>query len=156
MTNEMIKLRELLDNFRIIWEGDSDPSTIPEEYRIDRTLFEDDGGHMFTVIHGKGSYGGIRIDGVDGELLELMSGCIAGGEPLGYLTAKDIVTLLILNKHCVWVDERREAIQKWVHSVDKASWLASLTVGEYLDLAHPEDEQDNSLVVEDGRIRNVC
>lgn len=90
MTNEMILLRQMLDESGIEWHDASDDS---EWYPIDRTHFENNGS-WWSVIHGYGTYGGYSQYWNDEELLEVMNENVNGGEPLGWQTAADIMKLV--------------------------------------------------------------
>ena len=87
MTSEMIKLRILLDLNDIAWV---DASEDRHHYSIYRTHFEHR-GYLWSVIHGFGTYGGWSSYSQDRGLLEVMSEAINGGEPIGYLTAEDVM-----------------------------------------------------------------
>jgi hypothetical protein len=43
------------------------------------------------VIHGRGTYGGVSCFGKDHGLLECM---IGNNEPIGYLTAEDVIEMV--------------------------------------------------------------
>ena len=94
MVEEMIKLRELLDKNGIPWEDKSTRHTHPKEwgleefsFSIDRTHFEFRGYH-WSAINGCGTYG------EDEGLIELMSDAVNGGEPIGYLTADEVMDMV--------------------------------------------------------------
>lgn len=85
MTKEMELFRKMLDDNGIEWHD----ASVMDAYPITRTHFNYR-GHFWSVIHGYGTFGGYsyfrrRDDG----LLELMSDAVNGGEPIGYLTAKE-------------------------------------------------------------------
>ena len=85
MTKEMELFRKMLDDNGIEYDDNSEHGLFP----ITRTQF-DYRGYWWSVIHGYGTFGGYssfrrRDDG----LLELMSDAVNGGEPVGYLTAKE-------------------------------------------------------------------
>ena len=84
MNEEMKKLRALLDAENIEWEDKSDYSIYP----ICRTHFSYS-GQRWSVIHGYGTYGGYDpFTGTDRGLLEAWS---FSGEPIGYLTAEEVM-----------------------------------------------------------------
>ena len=94
---EMQKLREYLTQKKIEWRDDSD---IYDEFveispildmSIYRTKFNHD-GYLWSIVHGMGTYGEEK------GLLELMTNRVNGGEPLGYLTADDVIALI--EKYC--------------------------------------------------------
>jgi DNA-binding IscR family transcriptional regulator len=60
--------------------------------------------HKVSAINGAGTYGGYRLgDSKENEgLLEVLSSVINNGEPVGYLTAENVIQLLKDNCH---VDE---------------------------------------------------
>ena len=87
MTKEMEKLRELLDAEHITWH---DASRESEMCPICRTHFGYR-GYQWSVIHGYGSYGGYSIITADEGLLELMSEAVNGGDPVGWLTADQVM-----------------------------------------------------------------
>ena len=87
MTEEMEKLRRLLDQHSILWEDKSDS-------QITRTHFEYRGYH-WSVVHGFGSYGGYSFVTNDEGLLELMSDAVNGGEPVGWLTADEVMKYVV-------------------------------------------------------------
>lgn len=87
MTKEMEKLRELLDAEHITW---NDASREGEMCPMCRTHFRYR-GYKWSVIHGYGSYGGYSIITADEGLLELMSEAVNGGDPVGWLTANQVM-----------------------------------------------------------------
>lgn len=90
MCKEMIKLRQMLDDRGIKWE---DVSTVYSQFKfyIHRTHFTFD-EIDYSVINGCGTYGGYdSFDYVNEGLLELMGGGINGGEPVGWLTAEEVL-----------------------------------------------------------------
>lgn len=97
MVQEMIKLRELLNEHGIEWHDASTPPDYP--LQIDRTHF-DYKGSSWSVINGFGSHGG--YDSFHHKenmgLLELMSAAVSKGEPLGYLTANLVIKLVLQPK----------------------------------------------------------
>lgn len=108
MCDEMKKLRKELDKRGIHWK---DVSSIMPECVIDemvskgidrvyadstifRTHFEY-GGYKFSVIYGYGTYGGkSAFTGHDSGLLECMTEKVNGGEPVGHLTAADVIAIV--------------------------------------------------------------
>lgn len=88
MVDQMIRLRELLDEKGIEWTDHSDPD-------IDRTRFSHK-GFQWSVINGLGSYGGFQwFTGKNEGLLELMSNAVNGGDPIGWLTADEVIQMVI-------------------------------------------------------------
>ena len=87
MTHEMKLFREMLDAENIEWH---DASSQSFELPMYRTHFEHRGYH-WSVIHGFGSYGGPSFLYDDEGLLELMSDAVNGGEPIGFLTAEEVM-----------------------------------------------------------------
>lgn len=85
---EMQKLRHELDKRNIKWR-DATEKDIPGHW-ICRTHF-DYKGLWWSVIHGFGTYGGFRLGGNDLQGLECMCSAINDGEPIGYLTADNIL-----------------------------------------------------------------
>ena len=82
--DEMIKLRQGLDERGIKWRDESDRRYIP----IFRTKF-DAAGYFFSVIWGHGTYG--QYEG----LLECMSFAVdESGEPKGSMTAEEILSIV--------------------------------------------------------------
>lgn len=90
MCKEMEKLRKALDKNAISWEDASENGILP----ITRTHFEYK-GYEWSVIHGFGTYGGWNSIDPDAGLLEIMSSAVNGGEPLGWLTAKEVMDLVV-------------------------------------------------------------
>ena len=89
MVAEMIKFRNLLDQNDIKWIDKSD------EGFIDRTHFHYR-NYFFSVVNGFGTYGGINcLTGKNMGMLELMSNCINGGEPIGSLTADEAIEIVL-------------------------------------------------------------
>jgi hypothetical protein len=85
MTEEMIKLRRLLDDSSIEWEDMSD-----KILQIDRTWAYHN-GNFYSVINGRGTYGGVDpFTRHNKGLLELKSDAVNDGEPVGWLTAKQV------------------------------------------------------------------
>ena len=108
MCCEMKKLRKLLTERGISWKDASSTSTdeairhniaigIDKAYAdstMYRTHFET-GGYKYSVIYGYGSYGGYDpCNGADDGLLECMTGALNGGEPVGGMTAEDIMRVV--------------------------------------------------------------
>ena len=91
MTEQMIKLRQMLTEKGIEYVDHSDP----EGYKlhIDRTHFmiETPKTHFFSVVHGVATYGGINLYGNDRGYLECQ---IDHKEPKGWLTAEDVMKLI--------------------------------------------------------------
>lgn len=82
---EMKKLRKYLDDNKIEWWDDSSISAM---FWMVRTKFHYK-GREFSVINGVGSYGGcVTVDCKNNGLLECM---IDGREPIGHLTAKEVI-----------------------------------------------------------------
>ena len=109
MCEEMSKLRKMLDEAGIKWK---DVSTIAsdrlikeeciatgmDEFRVDttvyRTHFEHE-GYYFSVIYGYSTYGGgDPLSGHDPKLLECMTEKANGGEPQGWLTAEQVMSIV--------------------------------------------------------------
>lgn len=84
---EMLELRKELDALGIQWIDDSD---VYETWWICRTKFYI-GTTQWSVIHGMHTYGGVDFRGVDNGLLELMTSDYNNGDPVGFLTAAEIV-----------------------------------------------------------------
>lgn len=92
MVDEMIRLRTLLDQNGISWVDKSERLTYPKELGFDdifisRTHFEFRNYH-WSAINGCGTYG------EEEGLIELMSNAVNGGEPIGYLTADEVMNLV--------------------------------------------------------------
>lgn len=90
---EMKKLRDYLDSTCIPWEDNSETVHLP----IERThFFVKKNGCKWSVIHGYGTYGGwSRYDPIDKGLLELLAEDVNDGDPVGYLTAEDVIRLIL-------------------------------------------------------------
>lgn len=86
MTHEMKLLREMLDAEHIEWHDASSEGMLT----IHRTHF-DHRGYKWSVIHGFGTYGGPSYLYDDKGLLELMSDAVDNGEPIGFLTAQEVM-----------------------------------------------------------------
>lgn len=90
---EMIKLRQYLDDKGVKWK---DASTSPGDKLwhllwICRTHFELN-GISWSVINGYGTYGGWEMSDENNQgLLELMTNSVNNGEPIGWLTADDVI-----------------------------------------------------------------
>lgn len=93
MTREMELFRKMLDDNGIEWHDASDMG----KYPITRTHFNYR-GNDWSVIHGYCSYGGYSHFEKDSGLLELMSGAVNDGDPIGYLTAKEAFDYVRGNK----------------------------------------------------------
>ena len=85
MNEEMVKLRQMLDDECITWE---DASNL--DYPMNRTHFRHRGCD-WSVIHGYGSYGGYSLFTDDEGLLEMMSDACNDGNPIGWLTAEEVM-----------------------------------------------------------------
>ena len=103
---EMQKLRDYLDAHEIEWEDVSEDFTkgidveLPVEFWICRTHF-DFCGNRYSVINGVGTFGGIYVgSGENLWLLELMSDAVNKGEPMGYLTAEEIIESYLKEEDC--------------------------------------------------------
>lgn len=108
MCEEMKKLREMLTERGIEWKDAS--AIVPDEviqqsiaygidkYHADSTIYRthfETGGNKYSVIYGYGSYGGYNpFNGDDPELLECMTSALNGGEPVGNMTAADIINVI--------------------------------------------------------------
>lgn len=90
MVEEMVRLRNLLDENGIPWVDKSERYTYPKEgdFEIDRTHFEFR-GYYWSAINGCGTYG------EEEGLIELMSTAVNDGEPIGYLTADEVMDLVV-------------------------------------------------------------
>lgn len=85
---EMQKLREYLNKHNIQWTDVSEPYCFSWMCRTHFTLRN----NHWSVINGYGSYGGFGTFSPNNEgLLELMTSEVNGGEPVGYLTADDVI-----------------------------------------------------------------
>lgn len=95
ITKEMVKFRKMLDDEGIEWK---DASSL-DMYPMWRTHF-DYRGYWWSVIHGYGSYGGFNsFECIDKGLLEVMSEAINGGEPVGWLTAEQVMAYVRGDDH---------------------------------------------------------
>ena len=90
MCKEMTKLREALTANEITWTDASDEGLLP----ITRTHFEYK-GYKWSVIHGHGTYGGFSLLEPDAGLLEIMSNAVDDGNPIGWLTAEEVMDLVL-------------------------------------------------------------
>lgn len=98
---EIVKFRKYLDEKGIIWHDKSEDFSISEDYEmwICRTHFEYN-GVFYSVINGVATYGGWSlISATSGPndnqgLLEIMSGSINGGEPVGWQTSEECIKLV--------------------------------------------------------------
>lgn len=89
---EMERLRMMLDYNGLEWADKSD-NKIPE-MAIERTHLYF-GGILCSIIHGYGTYGGYNsFTERDEGLLELMCEKVNDGEPLGELTADDVIVII--------------------------------------------------------------
>lgn len=86
MTEEMRKLRQMLDEREIEYTDASNEGFLP----MTRTHFTYE-GNFWSVIHGYGSYGGYSQFNDDEGLLELMTNAVNGGDPVGHLTAEEVI-----------------------------------------------------------------
>ena len=84
---EMEVLRDYLTKQQITW---FDVSAILDDIWICRTHFWLN-GNKWSVIHGFGTYGGFSSIDKDFSLLELMATPINDGDPVGYLTGKQVI-----------------------------------------------------------------
>lgn len=91
MTEEMIKLRQMLKAKKIEYIDHSDPED--SKMHIDRTHFLIEGKrtHFLSVIHGYGTHGGVTLYGKDYGLLEVQ---IDHREPVGFKSAEDIMKIV--------------------------------------------------------------
>lgn len=90
VSDEMTKLRVGLYKMGVKWLDHSERNKDMPEYDIERTWFEIK-GNKWSVIHGHGSYGGWFLDGPDAGLLEVMTSVVNGGDPVGWLTAEQVL-----------------------------------------------------------------
>lgn len=105
---EMVKLRDALTKRGISWIDKSDIKSedeiqkvikfgIAHEYAdtsIFRTHFEIN-GNLWSVINGYGTYGGYDpFIGKNYGMLECMASCVNNGEPVGYLTAVEVMQMV--------------------------------------------------------------
>lgn len=87
MCNEMKKFRKELDKRGIAWEDKSDEM-------IDRVHFYNR-DQKWSVINGLGTYGGYLFDFQHNQdLLEIMQ-INSNEEPIGFLTAKQAIKIII-------------------------------------------------------------
>ena len=85
---EMEKLRDELSKRNITWSDNSDKGFCG--FWICRTHFEYK-RHSWSVVHGFGTFGGFCTGGSDLQALECMCDAINNGDPVGYLTALDVL-----------------------------------------------------------------
>jgi hypothetical protein len=93
---EMQKLREWLDQHNIPWEDCSEEFEVRCKipFYICRTHFRVH-NHLVSVINGHGTYGGYSVfEHSNKGLLEVMSGMLNDGEPIGFLTADELIKIL--------------------------------------------------------------
>ena len=91
---EMQKLRDWLDQHSIPWEDCSEYIGLFFDSWVCRTHFMAD-NHKVSVINGYGTYGGFSFFENNNEgLLEVMSDIINDGEPIGFLTADELIKIL--------------------------------------------------------------
>lgn len=98
---EMEKLRDWLTMKKIPWKDQSEDYGLKSgegELWMCRTKFEI-GGVLCSVINGYGSFGGLSFfEDKNKGLLEIWANeKIGGGEPVGYLTADDVIKLITEN-----------------------------------------------------------
>lgn len=88
IVDEMKKLRKYLDDHNIHWREVSHDTP---DWWICRTHFEYK-GFNWSVVNGYGTYGGI-VPGteINHNKLELMVECVDDNEPIGWLTAEDVI-----------------------------------------------------------------
>lgn len=87
---EMQVLRDWLTKNNITWyDVSSNPQGIDDCW-ICRTHFWLN-GNKWSVVHGFGTYGGFSSIDKDFSLLELMATPINDGDPVGYLTGKQVI-----------------------------------------------------------------
>lgn len=95
---EMQALRDYLTENRISWYDLSEDSEFPgmpnlSQYMC-RTHFTINDQYI-SVINGSFSYGGVSIyDNENKGLLELWADKVNNGQPLGYLTAEDVIKII--------------------------------------------------------------
>lgn len=108
MCEEMKKLRKMLTERGIGWKDVS--AIVPDEaiqrcialgiekYHADSTIYRthfETGGNKYSVIYGYGTYGGYDpFNGNDPELLECMTGAFNDGEPVGFMTANEVMDVI--------------------------------------------------------------
>ena len=85
--SEMEDLREYLTKQQITW---TDVSSKDDKYWICRTHFWLN-GNRWSIIHGYGTYGGFSELDKDSSLLELWASPVNDGDPVGYLTGKQVI-----------------------------------------------------------------
>ena len=107
---QMQKLRDMLDERSVDWQDVSD--TINDDDFICRTWFEVNGNKV-SVINGFGTYGGyfganINADRRD-ENLGLLECMISGHEPVGWLTAEEVLKYISEELNDVELDQAEKA-----------------------------------------------
>ncbi len=98
---EMKKLRNWLDQNNIPWVDFSEDYGMVGKMSmfICRTHFNAD-NHMVSVVNGFGTYGGFSdLEMSNKGLLEVMSDLLNDGEPVGYLTADELIEMLRVKCH---------------------------------------------------------
>lgn len=121
MCDEMIKLRKKLDEIGVAWQDDSysTPENVVEELvrlgherrYCDVTIYRTHfiiNDVRYSVINGYGTYGGYdpflcKNDG----LLEMMTETLNGGDPVGYMTADDVIKTIFGRKKNAFEDYRK-------------------------------------------------
>lgn len=118
MCDEMIKLRKKLDEIGIAWQDNSysTPENVVEELvrlgherqYCDVTIYRTHfiiNDVRYSVINGYGTYGGYDpfLDKNDG-LLEVMTETLNGGDPIGYMTADDLIKTIFGRKKNAFED----------------------------------------------------
>lgn len=93
VTKEMQLLRDKLDDMGVKWIDASE--CYGNTITITRTRFRDKEGTKWSAIHGFGTMGGYNGMRADEGLLEI---CSWNGEPIGYLTAEQVITLVFNGK----------------------------------------------------------
>lgn len=93
VTKEMQLLRDKLDEMNVKWTDASE--CYGEITTITRTWFRDKEGTKWSAIHGYGTMGGRNGMRADEGLLEIWNW---NGEPIGYLTAEKVITLVFDGK----------------------------------------------------------
>lgn len=108
MCDEMQKLRDMLDKKGIKWRDVSSIKSQKEIMRLMRNGIEstyadttmwrthfDVDDYSYSVINGYGSYGGYDpFTGHNLGLLECMTDKVNGGEPVGHLTADEVMQII--------------------------------------------------------------
>lgn len=91
-TKEMQLLRDKLDEMGVKWR---DASDYCGDLVITRAWFRDKKGVKWSAIHGFGTIGGYNGMRADEGLLEIWN---RKSEPIGYLTAEQVITLVFERK----------------------------------------------------------